>query len=241
MTTGFLPVLFGEERVRLEFGDCSLDRDTREVFRRGKSVHVEPKAYRLLELLLDARPKAISKQELQEELWPSTYVSELALSRLVSVLRQALGDASRKPRLIRTVHGFGYTFCSEVKAAAPRGRAAASEPSCRLVMGSRQIALADGKNLIGRDPSAEVWLDRASVSRRHAQLVVGPASVVLEDLGSRNGTYVGRNRIESPTQLSSGDSIRIGGVTLVFRAPRGLGTTEPEISSRVPGSSRRKR
>ena len=108
-------------------------------------------------------------------------------------------------------------------------------------MGSRSIALAAGENVIGRDPAAEVWLDRASVSRRHARLVVGPRSATLEDLGSRNGTCVGGKRIDSPTDLSSGDAIRIGGVTLVFHASRGLGTTESEISSHISGPGSRKR
>jgi len=228
--------------VRLEFGDCVLDRDTREVSRRGKAVHVEPKAYRLLELLIDSRPRALSKQELQDALWPQTYVSELALSRLVSVLREALGDSTKKPRLIRTVHGYGYAFCGEAGGAPPlTGRRGGSELHCRLVMGSRSFALAAGENVIGRDPAAAVWLDRASVSRRHARLVVGSRSATLEDLGSRNGTHVAGKRIDSPTGISSGDSIRIGGVSLVFHASRGLGTTESEISSHVSGPRARKR
>ena len=228
--------------MRLEFGDCTLDRDTREISRKGKPVHVEPKVYRLLELLLDARPKAVSKQELQDALWPGTYVSDLALSRLVSVLREVLGDSTKKAHLIRTVHRFGYAFCGDVStAASSRSRRGDSGLHCRLVMGSRSIALAAGENVIGRDPAAEVWLDRASVSRRHARLVVGPRSAVLEDLGSRNGTCVGGKRIDSPTDLSSGDAIRIGGVTLVFHASRGLGTTESEISSHISGPGPRKR
>jgi DNA-binding winged helix-turn-helix (wHTH) protein len=77
-------------------------------------VHLEPKAFRLLELLLAARPKALSKRDLQDELWPKTYVSERSLARLVANLRIAIGDRATEPRFIRTVHGFGYAFCGDV-------------------------------------------------------------------------------------------------------------------------------
>ena len=78
--------------VRLQFGNCTLDSDTRELWRGKKAVHVEPKAYRLLELLLAARPRALSKDDLQDALWPGTFVSERSLARLVGVLRDCLGD-----------------------------------------------------------------------------------------------------------------------------------------------------
>jgi len=218
--------------VRVRFGDCTLDTDTREISHRGRTVHVEPKAYRLLELLLEARPKALSKAELQDALWPGTFVSELALSRLVSVLRASLGDGTKKPHLIRTVHRFGYAFCGEVRPAAePPPRPGRSDFRCRLEVRDRQIALSEGENLIGREPASTVWIDKASVSRRHACIRVGEDTATLEDLGSRNGTYVGGQRIESPTRLASGDSIRVGGVMLVFRSFRGLGSTESETSS----------
>src|SRR5262249_59890180 len=61
--------------LRVQFGDCTLDTDTRELSRDGKPVHLEPKVYRLLEILLAARPKALSKDELQDQLWPNTFVS----------------------------------------------------------------------------------------------------------------------------------------------------------------------
>lgn len=61
------------------FGDCVLDSDTRELTRAGQPVHLEPKAFTSLELLIAARPKAISKAKLQDALWPETYVSERSL------------------------------------------------------------------------------------------------------------------------------------------------------------------
>ena len=100
--------------MHLQFGDCTLNLETRELLRAGRPVHVEPKAFRLLELLIQARPRALSKDELQNELWPKTFVSERNLARLVLVLRTVIGDRAREPRYIRTVHGYGYAFSGEV-------------------------------------------------------------------------------------------------------------------------------
>jgi DNA-binding winged helix-turn-helix (wHTH) protein len=218
--------------MRFRFGDCTLDLDTREVSRDGKPVHVEPKAYRLLELLLAARPKALSKDELQDQLWPNTFVSERSLARLVEVLRDSLGDSAKEPRYIRTVHGFGYAFSGEASpVSAPPGRPSRSGLHCRIVWGEREIALSEGENILGRDPETAVFIDLNSVSRRHARILVAEDSATIEDLRSRNGTYVGDKRIEQPTKLSNGDRIKIGAASLVFRCFRGLGTTQSEVSS----------
>src|SRR5215813_341726 len=105
--SGFVPTM------RFQFGDCALDVDTRELSRAGNPVHIEPKAFRLLELLLASRPKALSKDELQDQLWPKTFVSERSLARLVEVVRDCIGDSAKEPRYIRTVHGFGYAFSGD--------------------------------------------------------------------------------------------------------------------------------
>src|SRR5213593_1120287 len=96
--------------MRLRFGDCEFDRDTREVFRGGKPVHVSPKAFALLAVLIERRPKAVSKQELHELLWPDTFVSDANLPNLVAELREILGDDAQESRIIRTVQRFGYSF-----------------------------------------------------------------------------------------------------------------------------------
>jgi hypothetical protein len=191
-------------------------------------VHLEPKAFRLLELLVTARPKALSKRDLQEELWPKTYVSERSLARLVADLRIAIGDSASEPRFLRTIHGFGYAFCGEVVAPDRRPKDRAGDFHCRLSWGDREIALIEGENVLGRDPDVTVWIDLNSVSRHHARVVVGDGSALLEDLGSRNGTLLNGEPVTSPRPLESGDRIKIGAASLVFRCSRRLGTTEAE-------------
>lgn len=218
--------------MRLQFGDCTLDLDTRELVRAGQPVHVEPKAYRLLEILVGARPKALSKEELQDQLWPNTFVSERSLARLVEVLRGCLGDDARESKYIRTVHGFGYAFFADVVPirSDARARSAISEFHCRVTWGDREVALVPGDNVLGRDPDSIVWIDLNSVSRRHARIIVADGSATIEDLGSHNGTYVQGDLIQSPRELSSGDRIKVGAATLVFRSFRGLGSTQSEVS-----------
>jgi DNA-binding winged helix-turn-helix (wHTH) protein len=60
--------------------------------------------------MVEAAPRALSKSELLEHLWPGTFVVEANLPHLIAEIREALEDTSRSPRFVRTVHGFGYAF-----------------------------------------------------------------------------------------------------------------------------------
>ena len=216
--------------MRVQFGDCTLDSDTRELSRGGEPVHLEPKAYRLLELLLAARPKALAKQDLQEELWPKTYVSERSLARLIADLRIAIGDHASEPRFVRTVHGFGYAFSGDVLLERRSGKSP-SDFHCRLSWGDREVALVEGENVLGRDPDVAVWIGLNSVSRHHARVVVSDGAAHLEDLGSKNGTVLNGERITTSVALANGDRIKVGAASLVFHCSRRLGTTESEMTA----------
>lgn len=100
--------------MRLLFGDCTFDSDSRTLTRNGESVRMTGKAFQLLELLLAARPNPIEKTELFSKLWPDTFVSEANLASLVKEIRAAIGDDARAPRFVRTVHRYGYAFSGTV-------------------------------------------------------------------------------------------------------------------------------
>ena len=208
--------------MRLRFGDCQFDADTREIFRAGKPVHVSPKAFDLLGALIERRPKATSKDELHRLLWPETFVSDANLPNLVAELREALGDDAREPRIIRTVPRFGYAFRADVSGGSPDP----TPSSFLLIWGDREIALRAGKNLIGRDENGTLWIDDVLVSRRHARILVEDDSATLEDLGSKNGTFVRGERIESPVKLRDEDLITIGPASLIFRILHHGGSTQ---------------
>jgi len=101
--------------MKVRFGECVLDMEERVLLRRGDAVHLTPKAFQLLGFLVEVRPRAVPKGELQEKLWPETFVTEGNLATLVKEARIAIGDTARQPRFIRTVHGYGYSFAGLVE------------------------------------------------------------------------------------------------------------------------------
>jgi DNA-binding winged helix-turn-helix (wHTH) protein len=222
--------------MRLGFGDCVFDPDTREVCRAGQLRPISPKAFALLDLLIECRPKAVSKADIHSRLWPDTYVSEANLANLVVELRSALGDDARKPRVIRTVARFGYSFVASASPERGRGRKEPAAPGLlyRLVWGRREISLDPGGNLIGRDREAIVWIDDESVSRRHARISIGEDGASIEDLGSKNGTYVGGRKIREAARLTDRDVVKVGPATLTLRVLKSTGSTRSTRKERSP-------
>ena len=76
--------------------------------------------------------------------------------------------------------------------------------------------LSDERTLIGRSPECEVFLDDVTVSRRHSAIGRNGDTFTIEDLGSLNGTFVNRRRIESTTELEDDDELQIGKYRLTF-------------------------
>jgi DNA-binding winged helix-turn-helix (wHTH) protein len=212
--------------VRIRFGPFTLDVDTRQLTRSNREIHLGPKAFDLLAALILERPKLLSKAVLLERLWPATFVAEANLSNLVAELREALGDAARRPVYIRTAHGFGYAFCAD---ATVTGLSPTAEgPSCWLEWDGRRLPLSIGEHVIGREENADIRVDRSTVSRRHARLVVTKEGAVLEGLVSKNGTFLGTNLVSTPIKLTDGDAIRLGSVLLTFRAAAASASQETQ-------------
>jgi DNA-binding winged helix-turn-helix (wHTH) protein len=207
--------------LRLLFGECLLDTETRQLRRAGQSVHLTPKAFELLQALLERRPSVLTKAELKKRLWPDTHVLEANLPNLVAEVRTAVADGARNPRFIRTVHGVGYAFCGE---AAETGQAAPAENELpfiyRLMWEGGLVALAEGEYLLGRHPKSVVPIETGAISRRHARLRISGGQAILEDLGSRNGTFALGERLASPTRLVDGDEFRLGSMAFTFRVSR---------------------
>jgi DNA-binding winged helix-turn-helix (wHTH) protein len=203
-----------------------LDSDARQLLRNDAEVALSPKAFHLLLVLIENRSRAISKQELQQQLWPSTFVLETNLAGLVAEVRRALSDPAEHSTYVRTMHRFGYRFIGDVQAAG--GAPASSQRPLKywLLWETKQVPLTEGDNLVGRGVDASVWIDAPGVSRHHARIVVQHGEATLEDLGSKNGTYVGDSRVSIPHRLVNGDQIRVGSVVLTFRIPEPPGSTE---------------
>lgn len=212
------------------FGHFTLDSRTRQLLREGQEVHLSPKAFDLLMSLVENRSRPVSRKELHNQLWPSTFVLDTNLASLVAEIRRALSDAADDPRFVRTMHRFGYWFIGSVH----EGNAGEEpvRPPVRywLVWETRQVPLTDGENVVGRAPDAAVWIDALGVSRNHARITVVGQEVTVEDLGSKNGTYVRSQRITTPYRLADGDQIRLGSVVITFRIPAPVGSTDTVAS-----------
>jgi DNA-binding winged helix-turn-helix (wHTH) protein len=189
------------------FGDFTFDCASRRLLRSGAEQRLSPKAQHLLRLLLLAKPRALSREELYDALWPSTFVSETNLAGIVNEVRRALGDDPRAPQYIRTVHGYGYAFCGEDTLTPPiRGSVAI------LLCEGRLHPLREGGNIVGRTVEAAVVLTDSSVSRRHARITIRDDEAWVEDLGSKNGTFVNGRRIDC-APIAPHDVVEFAGAT----------------------------
>ena len=214
---------------RVPFGDFVLDLDSRELLRGRHAVPLAPKAYQLLEILVTNRPKALSKIALQERLWPDTFVVEKNLVNLIAEIRQSLGEDPAHPRFVRTVHRFGYAF--QVPPAETPADDSTSDGTAvrfRLVWANGRAGLGEGEHVLGRDPDLELFLDSPGISRRHALIRIAGDEATVEDLGSKNGTFVADRRLDAPTRLVDGNVIRVGSVQLTFNAIRRPASTRTE-------------
>jgi DNA-binding winged helix-turn-helix (wHTH) protein len=218
--------------TRLAFGEFVLDSDTRRLLRAGRAVPLSPKAFQLLEALVASRPRALSKDELHDLLWPDSFVVEANLANLVGSIRAALGDDAQSPRYVRTVHRFGYAFEAEAADAVPtRPRSGPGGPF-RLTWKGGRAVLAQGEHVLGREPGLEISLDSTTVSRRQALIRVEGDEAAIEDLGSKNGTFVNDRKVETLTPLADGDVIRLGSFRLKFRRTAPAAPTETATAAR---------
>jgi DNA-binding winged helix-turn-helix (wHTH) protein len=204
--------------MRVEFDRFAFDSERRELLDGKRRVHLGPQAFRLLEILIASRPRALRKKELYESIWQDTFVDESNLAGLVNELRTALHDRARKPRFIRTVHGFGYAFCGELRGESPPPRAG------MLLFRGREFPLQEGTNVLGRDPTADIQIDDATVSRKHAIITIGADGATLEDLSSKNGTFLSGVRLNGSAPLSEGQTFLLGDASIVFRRQSGGST-----------------
>ncbi len=190
------------------FGRFEVDLARSELRKDGRPVPIQPKPFLLLTHLLKHGGRLVTTRQLVDLLWPDVHVTSASLEQAISRLRKALGEGSRTVGFVETVARRGYRF---------RARVASESRQAVLMYGHGRVALPAGESLLGRDEESIVPIDSRSVSRRHARVIVTPDGAELEDLGSKNGTFVGKRRIAQSVQLFDGDEIRLGSVPLQFR------------------------
>lgn len=197
--------------MRFRFGECVLDLERRQLERAGEAVHLSPKAFAVLEVLIAERPRPVSKRLLLDRVWSDVVVEDQNVKNTIVEIRAALGDDGGS---IRTVHKFGYAFAGQAVEELPSNRA---RPHYWLYYGARSVPITMKLVEVGRDPNCELCIDLPGVSRRHARLTADGEEIRIEDLGSKNGTWVNGNRIDTAVALSDGSEIRVGSAVVVFR------------------------
>ncbi|HUF17945.1 MAG TPA: FHA domain-containing protein [Thermoanaerobaculia bacterium] len=200
--------------MRVRFNDFIFDAERRELSRGGTLVHLTPKSFDLLAVLIANHPRAVRKEELYEQLWPDTFVEYANLNNLVSEIRSALGDSGRT--MVQTKTRFGFAFAAETVLEGSESPAV-RDRLFRVSAGGKSYDLQPGRNLIGRELDCTIVIDSPAVSRYHAVIEVSGPTAVIEDLGSKNGTFVRQHRITASVELRDRDEIEIGRTLLRFR------------------------
>lgn len=204
------------------FGSFHYDAVSHGLLRDGVEIPLTHKSRELLLLFLHNPGRLLTREEVTEKVWPDVAVTDDAVRFQVAELRKAFGE--KGDAFIKTIRREGYRWETPVKAAAdrpvrpaPGDGSARPRPRHRLVLETREIQLIEGENVVGRDPDAALWIDHSSVSRKHARITIAAGKATLEDLDSKNGTFLNGKKIERRMPLTDGDELRIGPETMVLR------------------------
>jgi DNA-binding winged helix-turn-helix (wHTH) protein len=184
-----------------------------------ETAHLEPKVMEVLVCLAEHASDVVSKERLLRSVWPDTCVTDDVLTRAIFELRRAFGDNARRPRVIQTIPKRGYRLIAPVVLDVDRTPASPTTAAtvCTLTWGEGYVTLADGTYLLGRDESLPIRVPFPSVSRRHARITIGGGVVTVEDLASKNGTFLRDARLTAPTLLRNGDTLITGTVRISVR------------------------
>ena len=155
----------------VNFGDCEIDVERRELRRADAPVHVEPQVFDLINYLVQHRDRVVSKDDLIASIWGGRIVSDSTLTSRINAARKAIGDSGETQKLIRTIARKGLRFVGDVRAhgrdrghgevAARRTEAAARAQPPSLSPERRSIAVLPFTNLSG-DPEQDYFSDGIS-------------------------------------------------------------------------------
>lgn len=198
--------------MRVLFGEVAFDSDERTATRGGQTVHLTPKAFDLLAFLVRHAPRAVRKREILDALWPNVVVEEANVRNLVAEVRSALGENAA--RAVVTLPRVGYAF--RTGSLPP-----AVGPRYALVVNGREHPLPAGCTFVGRDGGCGIVLHDVLVSRNHCHVLVDARGAVVEDLGSRNGTWLNGRRVSGSVEVRDGDELRVGDAVLLVRVAGG--------------------
>src|SRR5215510_9490883 len=97
------------------FDEIEVDASRSSVTRNGKDYYLRQQTFQVLLYLLKNHERVVGKEELVEEIWDHTAVTDNALVQCITTIRKVLGDDSRHPRFIRTIPKVGYRFIRPIE------------------------------------------------------------------------------------------------------------------------------
>ena len=225
--------------MKVQFGGVTLDTDARTITRDGRALTLSPKAFDLLSLLIAERPSVITFAALRARLWPQSHVGHSSLPALIAEIRGTLRESARSGGTIRTVHRVGYAFAAAATELAPATRA--DQPLAWLIAGDRRVPLINRESVLGREGPGVVLFSDSTVSRRHARLVLDGETAHVEDLGSKNGTWLAGVRVEGRARLEEGAEFLLGTLRIQFTRRGGeITKTVPPAADQREGTPRNK-
>jgi len=182
-----------KEKELLAFGEFRFDPVNQCIWRGTSNLGLTPKAFTVFDYLLANRSRLVTKEELLENIWPDSYVTDAVLKVCIRAIRKALDDGAGTPRFIQTFHRRGYRFIAPVQtASAPTASVlysvgVAEEPTTSVLVGraaddaqlqkwlnaaldgSRQIVFVIGEPGVGKSALAEAFLQRVPNGIRTAR------------------------------------------------------------------------
>ncbi|HKE59445.1 MAG TPA: AAA family ATPase, partial [Pyrinomonadaceae bacterium] len=161
---------------QIALGPFRLDEANECLWHEKRAISLRPKAYAVLRYLVQHPGILVTKQQLLDDVWPNTFVSDAVLKDCIRQLREAFGDEARAPRYIETAHRRGYRFIGPVsgndkvspaEAAKPERFSAPSPPPTDLSILGREEALAQ----------MMAWLDKSIAAQTQVVFVTGEAGI----------------------------------------------------------------
>lgn len=201
----------GTQRRAFHLGTWMVEPTLDRISQDGREVRLRPRAMDVLVVLALSSGKLVTKIDLIDEVWRTEYVGDHALTQVIAELRAALGDDARNPTFIENIPRRGYRLVAPVMPVADSSvtsREATMPFKLELDDGARPLL--QGSTVIGRTEDADIRIDKTEVSRCHAMITVQGITAIIEDLGSKNGTFVNGHQVAGPTPLTNGDEIWIG-------------------------------
>jgi hypothetical protein len=197
----------------------------------------------VLVCLAEHASDVVPKDVLLRSVWPDTCVTDDVLMRAIFELRRAFGDEVRRPLVIQTIPKRGYRLIAPVVFDIRRTVTTSTTEermTCTLIWRGGRVTLKEGSYLLSREESLPIRVPFRSVSRRHAQIVVAGGTVTVEDLASKNGTFLRDKRLVAPALLHDGDTLLIGSVRIKIRlSETSTETVAPTRATRLPRKHRR--